>query len=208
MGKPYVVYGQRGTGSVPLEAALLLLGEPYEVVDRPDDEVMARVSPLLQVPALVLPNEEVMTESAAILIYLADSHPAARLSPPLDDPRRPAFLRWIPMCLGRSTRWSGCPTIQVGSPQRSAQGGDPRPRPRAHGPLLADDGRPSEPRPLHPGRGPFGARSLRDSRLVLGPAAGAVLSGGTQDGAGGPSRGSELAAGGIAGRAVSLKSQY
>jgi GST-like protein len=36
-----------------------------------------------------------MTESAAILIYLADSHPAANLSPPLDDPRRPAFLRWM-----------------------------------------------------------------------------------------------------------------
>jgi GST-like protein len=95
MSKPYVVYGQKGTGSVPVEAALLLLGEPYEVVDRPTDEVMAWVSPLLQVPALVLPNGEVMTESAAILIYLADSHPAARLSPPLDDPRRPAFLRWM-----------------------------------------------------------------------------------------------------------------
>jgi GST-like protein len=95
MGKPYVVYGQKGTGSVPVEAALLLLGEPYEVVDRPTDEAMARVSPLLQVPALVLPNGEVMTESAAILIYLADSHPAANLSPTLDDPRRPAFLRWM-----------------------------------------------------------------------------------------------------------------
>jgi GST-like protein len=95
MSKPYVIYGQKGTGSVPVEAALLLLGEPYEVVDRPTDEVMARVSPLLQGPALVLQNGEVMTKSAAILIYLADSHPAANLSPPLDDPRRPAFLRWM-----------------------------------------------------------------------------------------------------------------
>jgi GST-like protein len=42
-----------------------------------------------------LRRAEVMTESAAILIYLADSHPAANLSPPLDDPRRPAFLRWM-----------------------------------------------------------------------------------------------------------------
>jgi GST-like protein len=66
MGKPYVVYGQKGTGSVPVEAALLLLGAPHEGVDRQTDEVMARVSPLLQVPALVLPNEEVMTKSAAI----------------------------------------------------------------------------------------------------------------------------------------------
>src|SRR5262249_3136538 len=48
-----------------------------------------------QLPAVILPNGEVMTESAAILIHLADSHPAARLSPPIDDPRRPAFLRWM-----------------------------------------------------------------------------------------------------------------
>jgi GST-like protein len=105
MDKRYVVYGQKGTGSVPVEATLLLLGEPYEVVERAplDDqeagglgaEAVARVNPLQQVPALVLLNGELMTESAAILIHLADSHPAARLSPTLGDPRRPAFLRWM-----------------------------------------------------------------------------------------------------------------
>lgn len=36
-----------------------------------------------------------MTESAAILIYLADRHPQARLAPGLTDPRRPDFLRWM-----------------------------------------------------------------------------------------------------------------
>jgi GST-like protein len=105
LGKPYVVYGQKGAGSVPVEATLLLLGEPYELVERaptekPEaggitDAEMARINPMQQVPALVLPNGELMTESAAILIHLADSHPAARLSPAPDDPRRPAFLRWM-----------------------------------------------------------------------------------------------------------------
>ena len=105
VSKPYVVYGQKGTGSVPVEATLLLLGEPYELVERaptqtPEagdirDEEMARVNPMQQVPALVLPNGKLMTESAAILIHLADSHPAARLAPTPDDPRRPAFLRWM-----------------------------------------------------------------------------------------------------------------
>jgi GST-like protein len=103
MVRPYVVYGRRGTGSVPVEAALLLLGEPYELKQpaSPENrgglsaEDIARVNPMEQLPALILPNGELMTESAAILIHLADSHPASRLSPPTDDPRRPAFLRWM-----------------------------------------------------------------------------------------------------------------
>jgi GST-like protein len=100
-----VVYGQKGTGSVPVEATLRLLGEPYELKqpaswESPesghlDAKAMARVNPMQQVPALILPNGKLMTESAAILIHLADSHPDARLSPALDDPRRPAFLRWM-----------------------------------------------------------------------------------------------------------------
>jgi GST-like protein len=104
VSKPYVVYGQKGTGSVPVEATLLLLGEPYELRqpaswESPGSglnaEAMAQINPMQQVPALVLPTGELMTESAAILLHLADSHPAAHLSPAPDDPRRPAFLRWM-----------------------------------------------------------------------------------------------------------------
>jgi GST-like protein len=105
MVMPYVVYGQRGTGSVPVEATLLLLGEPYELRQPARSEVpesgdlsaeaMAQVNPMQQLPVLMMPNGELMTESAAILIHLADSHPAWRLSPHTDDPRRPAFLRWM-----------------------------------------------------------------------------------------------------------------
>lgn len=87
---------------MPVEAALTLLGLPYEVVEgatwEHDEAVLARVravNPLVQIPALVLPNDEILTESAAMLIWLADSHPAAGLSPALDDPRRAAFLRWM-----------------------------------------------------------------------------------------------------------------
>ncbi len=90
-----MVYGQKGTGSVPVEATLLLLGEPYEVVERGPAEDRPAGNPMQQVPVLVLPDGELMTESAAILIHLADSHPAARMSPAPDDPCRPAFLRWM-----------------------------------------------------------------------------------------------------------------
>jgi GST-like protein len=44
---------------------------------------------------MVLPNGQVMTESAAILIYLADRYPHARLAPGLDDLQRSAYLRWM-----------------------------------------------------------------------------------------------------------------
>jgi GST-like protein len=95
MSNPYVVHGKKGTGSVPVEAALHLLNEPYEVVERAPGDDYPAGNPMQQVPVLILPNGELMTESAAILIYLADTHPASRLSPAVRDPRRPAFLRWM-----------------------------------------------------------------------------------------------------------------
>jgi len=101
MSDGYLVYGAAGSGSTPVEAALTLLGEPYRVVERAvwEDaaaaQEMARINPLRQVPALVLPSGELMTESAAILIQLADSHPGSGLSPALDSPMRPRFLRWM-----------------------------------------------------------------------------------------------------------------
>jgi GST-like protein len=104
MSGEYIVYGGKGTGSVPVEAALTLLDLPYRVVEtqalagRPADETLAAVNPMRQAPALVLPGGEVMTESAAILIWLADDHPEARLSPTMANVARPAFLRWMSFC--------------------------------------------------------------------------------------------------------------
>jgi GST-like protein len=100
-GRPYIVYGSPGSGSVPVEAALTLIGVPYEVIgetilrDVAHNPEVFKVNPLGQVPALVLSGREVMTESAAILIWLADRYPDARLGPPPADRRRPAFLRWM-----------------------------------------------------------------------------------------------------------------
>lgn len=98
----FTVYGAAGSGSVPVEAAMTLLGLPFDVVEGAtwshDEAILARVgavNPLRQIPALVTPAGETVTESAAILTWLADSHPEARLSPALDDPRRAQFLRWM-----------------------------------------------------------------------------------------------------------------
>ena len=91
MTVPFIVHGGRGTGSVCVEAALTLLELPYRIEDDPDRQI----NPMRQVPAVVLPSGELMTESAAILIWLADEHPSRRLSPPVGDAARPAFLRWM-----------------------------------------------------------------------------------------------------------------
>ena len=96
MADKYVVYGAKGTGSVIVEAALTLLGLPYRVVEAfGDDPALYEANPMRQVPALVLPGGELKTESAAILIWLADSHPEARLAPTMAAHTRPAFLRWM-----------------------------------------------------------------------------------------------------------------
>jgi len=101
MNGRYIVYGSPGSGSVPVEAALTLIGAPYEVIgetvlrDVARNPAVFKVNPLGQVPALIIPGGEVMTESAAILIWLADRYADAALAPPPADARRPAFLRWM-----------------------------------------------------------------------------------------------------------------
>jgi GST-like protein len=97
------LFGAAGSGSIAVEAALALIGRPYGLIDavtwdedHPEsgDKVLA-ANPMRQVPALVLASGEVITESAAILIWLAEQHPEARLAPPPGDPKRAQFLRWM-----------------------------------------------------------------------------------------------------------------
>jgi GST-like protein len=101
MNQAYTLYGALGSGSVPVEATLTLLKQPYRVVEAPtwegaaQQDKVAGVNPLRQIPALVTPDGETITESAAILIWLADRFPAARLAPAVDAPLRAQFLRWM-----------------------------------------------------------------------------------------------------------------
>lgn len=98
---PFVLYGAPGSGATPVHAALTLIGAPVKVVDvapwRGDVEraKLTPVNPMRQVPVLVLPSGEVMTECAAMLIWLADHFPGAGLAPRFDDPARAQYLRWM-----------------------------------------------------------------------------------------------------------------
>jgi len=100
-GGEYVVHGAPGCGSVIVEAALTLIGAPWRLVDLKNwtdvqtDPEIGRLNPQRQLPALILPSGEVMTESAAILLRLAEAHPEAGLAPAVDAPERAQFLRWM-----------------------------------------------------------------------------------------------------------------
>jgi GST-like protein len=102
MTPPLTLYGATASGSIAVESALTLLDIPYTLVEGAtwaDDDARERVATrnaMRQVPTLVFASGEVMTESAAILMHLADTHPQARLAPPVqDDARRRQYLRWM-----------------------------------------------------------------------------------------------------------------
>jgi glutathione S-transferase len=83
------------------------VGEPYSlrVLDlkagehkQPD---YLAVNPMGKVPALRF-GDTVVTEVSAICAWLADAYPGARLAPPIGDPLRAAYLKWMfygPSCV-------------------------------------------------------------------------------------------------------------
>lgn len=101
MSGVYTLYGRIGSGSAVCEAMLALTGLPHALVDLGNwgqdapPAALAGINPLAQVPALVLPDGTVMTESAAITLYLADIAPEAELAPPPNHPHRARYLRWM-----------------------------------------------------------------------------------------------------------------
>src|SRR6266849_297721 len=83
----FTLYGAKGSGSAAIEAALCIAGLPFRWVEAASWEPSAgleelkRVNPLAQIPTLVLDDGTVMTESAAILIWLGLRYPQGGLLP-------------------------------------------------------------------------------------------------------------------------------
>ncbi|MEM8624508.1 MAG: glutathione S-transferase family protein [Pseudomonadota bacterium] len=97
----HTLYGYPAAGSLVIEAALKEIGAPYRFVHValekwPDlDPEFKAANPRMQVPAIRFADGSVMTESAAILIQLADLHSEAELAPPPATPERAQLLRWL-----------------------------------------------------------------------------------------------------------------
>jgi glutathione S-transferase len=95
------LYARKGAGSMAVEALLAECGAAYEIIDVSRDpggslaHSFQMINPRSEVPALQLPDNSIMTESAAMMIYLADLFPEAGLAPPAASPQRASYLRWI-----------------------------------------------------------------------------------------------------------------
>jgi glutathione S-transferase len=93
--EPLRLYWRPGTASMAPHAALAEIGVEYELVlierdDAQADDAYRALNPLGVVPTLV-DGDVVLSESAAILLYLADRHPEARLAPE----NRAELYRWL-----------------------------------------------------------------------------------------------------------------
>lgn len=92
---PLKLYWRPGAAAMAPHAALAEIGLDYELVeidrDRAQESAAYRaLNPLGVVPTLV-DGDEVLTESAAILLTLADRYPEARLAPA----DRTLYYRWL-----------------------------------------------------------------------------------------------------------------
>jgi GST-like protein len=139
------LYGAAGSGSIAVEAALTLLRVPYTLIEgatwahESARERVAPVNAMRQVPTLIFPDGEIMTESAAILIDLADRHPAAGLCAHARRPAPPAIpaldglrlVRHLLAALDQARRHSHRRARRL--PRRGGRG-----RARAHRLLLAN----------------------------------------------------------------------
>jgi glutathione S-transferase len=83
------------------------VGEPYEVhaLDRDTGEhrqpAYLKINPMGKVPA-IRHGETLVSEAAAVCLYLAEAFPEAGLNIPVGNPKRGAFLKWLffgPSCI-------------------------------------------------------------------------------------------------------------
>lgn len=97
-----LLYAAKGCGSALAEIALDWAGVRYDTEWMTFEQVGARshdallaANPLHQVPTLVLDDGTVLTESAAIVLWLDEQYPQAGLLPPRGSAERVHALRWM-----------------------------------------------------------------------------------------------------------------
>jgi glutathione S-transferase len=97
----FLIFGDKGSGAFSAEAALAEVGAPYEFKtisleknEQRSPEFLA-INPSGKMPAVRLPEGQILTESLAILLTVADHFPNGRLLPPQASPERGTAYRWL-----------------------------------------------------------------------------------------------------------------
>ena len=97
----YKLHNRLGSGGFAVEVALTLASQPFELIlhettpGTPMPEAFRDVNPWNQVPFLITPEGEAVSESAAMLIYIATVHPSAALGPAPGTREYAGFVRWL-----------------------------------------------------------------------------------------------------------------
>ena len=97
----YKLYWAPNTGAFAPDVVMTLAGVPFERIGIDLDaheqhgEGYRRLNPMGQVPFLVLPDGQGISESAAMVLHLVDACPAAGLAPAPGTPARAVFDRWL-----------------------------------------------------------------------------------------------------------------
>jgi len=100
MSEPIIFYHNPNSRGRIVHWMLEEVGQPYEIkllrFEQNEHKAADYVAlnPMGKIPTIVH-RGVVVTEVAAILAYLADAFPAAGLAPPVDDPRRGTYYRWL-----------------------------------------------------------------------------------------------------------------
>jgi GST-like protein len=122
----FTLYGDLGSGAFSAEAALAEAGAPYNfaLVSLEKNEqrqpAFLAINPSGKMPALKISEGEIITESAAILLTIADYFPQARLLPPQASKERAQAYRWLAFMAGEVY-----PIVEiVDYPERFVPGGD------------------------------------------------------------------------------------
>lgn len=101
MSSAHKLYGARQTGSFAPQALFEEIDVPHAVVEldlaRGEHRTAAflAINPLAQVPVLVTPEGDVITESAAIMLHILERFPDSGLIPEPGSAARDQFYRWL-----------------------------------------------------------------------------------------------------------------
>jgi glutathione S-transferase len=97
----FLIFGDKGSGAFSAEAALAEAGAPYDFrqISLRNNEQRApeflAINPSGKIPAVRLPEGQILTESLAILLTVADHFPNAHLLPAQASPERGTAYRWL-----------------------------------------------------------------------------------------------------------------